>query len=222
MAFPWLSLVVCLLVIAQVLELIARGAFGNVLKVRQLESRKVYAMKVRAYYWLLMPHEFRSARVYITVLTIGYWCHKSLYKVINHLVDDTITYNVCESSTSASFPTVMWGSMFLIGRLQLAKSCASSPHSSFSDKLFLMLSNHLRLGLPLVLSPAPPSPSLSCPRILLLFNWYISIPLQPTFLHFLGYMWITWSFHGIVDLFMIYFSSDTISCWYSAHAFTKP
>ena len=62
--------------------------------------------------------------------------------------------------------------------LHLTRSCASSPDCSLFDKSFLMLSNHLRFGLPLLLSPAPPSPSLSCLRILIL----------PTFLHFLGYV----------------------------------
>ena len=52
-------------------------------------------------------------------------------------------------------------------RLHLTRSCASSP-----DKSFLKLSNHLCFGLPLlpIFSPAIPSPSLSCPHILLLFS----------------------------------------------------
>ena len=44
-------------------------------------------------------------------------------------------------------------SMFLMRRLHLTRSCASSPDSSLSDKSFLMLSNHLRFGLPLLLFP---------------------------------------------------------------------
>ena len=35
----------------------------------------------------------------------------------------------------------------------LTRSCASSPDNSFSDKSFLILSNHLRFGLPLLLFP---------------------------------------------------------------------
>ena len=38
-------------------------------------------------------------------------------------------------------------------RLHFARSCASSPENSLSDKSFLMLSNHLRYGLPLLLFP---------------------------------------------------------------------
>ena len=45
------------------------------------------------------------------------------------------------------------GSMFLLRRLNVTRSCASSPDNSLSDKSFLMLSNHLRFGLPLLLFP---------------------------------------------------------------------
>ena len=38
-------------------------------------------------------------------------------------------------------------------RLHLARSCASSLDNSLSDKSFMMLSNHLRFGLPLLLFP---------------------------------------------------------------------
>ena len=38
-------------------------------------------------------------------------------------------------------------------RLHLTQSCASSPDNSLSDKSLLMLSNHLRFGLPLLLFP---------------------------------------------------------------------
>ena len=60
--------------------------------------------------------------------------------------------------------------MYLVRRLHLGQSCASSPDNPLSDKSFLMLSNHLRFGLPLLLFPAPPSPSLSSLRIRLLFS----------------------------------------------------
>ena len=43
------------------------------------------------------------------------------------------------------------GSMFLMRRFQLIRHCVSSPDSYVSDKSFLMLSNHLRFGLPLLL-----------------------------------------------------------------------
>ena len=42
------------------------------------------------------------------------------------------------------------GSMF---RFHLSRSCSSSPDNSLSDKSFLMLSNHVRFGLPLRLFP---------------------------------------------------------------------
>ena len=47
------------------------------------------------------------------------------------------------------------GSMCLMRRLHLARSCASSIDNSLSDKSFLMLSNYmyLRFGLPLLLFP---------------------------------------------------------------------
>ena len=44
------------------------------------------------------------------------------------------------------------GSTFLMSRFPLIRHCVSSPGSSLSDKSFLMLSNHLRFGLPLLLS----------------------------------------------------------------------
>ena len=43
------------------------------------------------------------------------------------------------------------GSMCLMRRLHLARPCESSLDNSLSDKSFLMLSNHLRFGLPLFL-----------------------------------------------------------------------
>ena len=45
------------------------------------------------------------------------------------------------------------GSMFRMRRLHLTRSCASSPDNSLSDKSFLMLCNHLRFGLLLLLFP---------------------------------------------------------------------
>ena len=61
------------------------------------------------------------------------------------------------SSSSASFPTFMWGRCVL-RRLLLARSCASSPDNSRSDKSFLTLSNHLSFGLPLLLFPDTSNP----------------------------------------------------------------
>ena len=43
------------------------------------------------------------------------------------------------------------GSMCLVRRLHLDRSCASSSDNPLSDKSFLMLSIHLRFGLPLLL-----------------------------------------------------------------------
>ena len=48
------------------------------------------------------------------------------------------------------------GSMFLRRCLHLTRS--SSPYNSLSNKLFLMLSNHLRFGLPLLLFPGSSIP----------------------------------------------------------------
>ena len=47
------------------------------------------------------------------------------------------------------------GSMCLMRRLHLTRSCASSPDSSISNKSFLMLSNHLHFGHWLFLSFFP-------------------------------------------------------------------
>ena len=58
------------------------------------------------------------------------------------------SYSSSSSSSSASYPHFYVGSMCLLRRLHLARSCASSPDNSLSDKSFLMLSNHLRFGLP--------------------------------------------------------------------------
>ena len=77
-------------------------------------------------------------------------------------------------------------SVCLMRCLHLAQSCASSPDNSLSDKSFFMLSNHLRFGLHLLLSPAPPSPPLSCLRIRLLF----SIHAPTTSTYFPALCWI--------------------------------
>ena len=85
------------------------------------------------------------------------------------------------------------GSMFLMRHLHFARSCASSHDNSLSDKSFLMLSKHLRFDLPLLLFPAPPSPSLACPHILLQFSiicpyhfhllFCTFLHISPTFFH---------------------------------------
>ena len=63
------------------------------------------------------------------------------------------------------------------------------PGQSLSDKSFLMLSNHLRVGLPLLLFPGTSIPSLSCLRIHFLFSIHahfnllsaLSLAISPTF-----------------------------------------
>ena len=55
--------------------------------------------------------------------------------------------------------------MCLVRRLHLGRSCASSPDNSLSDKSFMMLSNHPRFCLPLLLFPGT----------------YIPITLLPTY-----------------------------------------
>ena len=51
------------------------------------------------------------------------------------------------------------GSMCLVRRLHLDRSCASSSDNPLSDKSFLMLSIHLRFGLPLLLFPGTSIPN---------------------------------------------------------------
>ena len=52
------------------------------------------------------------------------------------------------------FSTFKWGRCFLfMRRTHLTRSCASSPDNSLSDKSFLMLSNHFRFDLPVLLFP---------------------------------------------------------------------
>ena len=57
-----------------------------------------------------------------------------------------------EQKLSSFYPFPFYvGSMFLMRRFHLIRQCCSSPDSSLSDKSFLMLSNHLYFGLPLLL-----------------------------------------------------------------------
>ena len=51
------------------------------------------------------------------------------------------------------------GSMCLVRRLHLDRSCASSSDNPLSDKSLLMLSIHLRFGLPLLLFPGTSIPN---------------------------------------------------------------
>ena len=62
------------------------------------------------------------------------------------------------------------GSMSLTRRLHFAWSCASSLDNSLSNKLFLMLSNHLRFGLPLLLFPGTSIPITLLPTYSSLLN----------------------------------------------------
>ena len=55
------------------------------------------------------------------------------------------------------------GSMCLMRRLHLARSCASFLDNPLFDKSFLMLSNHLRFGLPLLLFPGTSIPTTLLP-----------------------------------------------------------
>ena len=75
---------------------------------------------------------------------------------------------------SSSFPTFMC----LMRCLHLARSCGSSFDNSLSDKSFLMLSSHLRFGLPLLLFRHH-----SLAYLFVFSSQYMPIPLQPTFLH---------------------------------------
>ena len=69
----------------------------------------------------------------------------------------------------ASFHFVC-GSMFLMRRFPLTRHCASSPDSSLSDKSFLVLSNHFRFGLPLLLFHDTSIAIIIYPHSILLFS----------------------------------------------------
>ena len=82
-------------------------------------------------------------------------------------------------------------SHFYVGSVFLKRDASielgrSSPDNSLSGKSFLMFLNHRRFGLPLLLSHALPSPSLSCPHIHLLF----SIHAHTTSTYFPALSWI--------------------------------
>ena len=74
--------------------------------------------------------------------------------------------------------------MFLMRHLQWTRSCASSPDNSLTNNLFLMLSNHLRFGLPLLIFPVTYI-SITRLAILLLFSIHAHTTSTFTFLHFL-------------------------------------
>ena len=86
-------------------------------------------------------------------------------------------------------------------RLHLAWPCASSPENSLSDKSFLMLSHHLRFGLPFLLFPG------TSITITLLatysFSQYMPTPLQPTFLHFIGHKTISGSSYKLLNIYIV-------------------
>ena len=64
-------------------------------------------------------------------------------------------------------------------RLHLARSSVSSLDNSLSDKSFLMLSNHLRFGLPLLLFPGTSIVITLLPTLFVFSSQYMPIPLQP-------------------------------------------
>ena len=70
--------------------------------------------------------------------------------------------------------------------LQRTRSCASSPDNSLTDNLLLMLSNHLRFGLPLLLFPVTYITITRLAILLLLFDLNACpYHFNFTFLHFL-------------------------------------
>ena len=101
-----------------------------------------------------------------------------------HLSVTTVQYSIL--LLPHLFPLYV-GSMCLMRRLHLARSCASSPDNSLSDKSFLMLSNHLLFGLPLLLFLGASIPITLFNYVFVFSSQYMPISLQPTFLHFLGY-----------------------------------
>ena len=72
------------------------------------------------------------------------------------------------------------------GRCQLIRHCVSSPDSYIADKCFLVLSNHLRFGHPLLLFHGT---SIyhhhSLAHTFFFSSQYMTMPLQTTFMHFL-------------------------------------
>ena len=62
------------------------------------------------------------------------------------------------------------GSMFLMRRLHLTRYCSSSTDSPFSDNSFLMLSNHLRFGIPLLIFPGTPITITLLPTLLFFYS----------------------------------------------------
>ena len=114
-------------------------------------------------------HGHRHSHIYRPLFIVN----AVVIDILIGLVSSTFVFtNNAIIISSASFSHFNVGSMCLVRRLHLARSCASSPDNVLSDKSFLMLSNHLRFGLPLLLFPAPPSPSLSCLSTRLLFSLY--------------------------------------------------
>ena len=74
------------------------------------------------------------------------------------------------------------GSMCLMTRLHFARSCVFSPNISLSDKSLLMLSNHLRFGLPLLRFPRHLHRHHSLAYVFVFTSQYMPIPLHPTFI----------------------------------------
>ena len=126
-------------------------------------------------------HKLRKAKRSGFELRLSFYCRAIiLHRVLHGLASVDYFQNVMPRLVPRPFPIVV-GSTFLVRRLHLTRSFASSPDSSPSDKSFLMLFNHLRFGIPLLLFQRT-SITISCPHILLLFS-----VCAHTFLHFLGY-----------------------------------
>ena len=69
------------------------------------------------------------------------------------------------------------GSIMFMRRIHWTRSCAPSPDNSLSDKSFLMLSNHLLFGLPLLRCPGT-SITITLAHVLFFSSQYMPIPLQ--------------------------------------------
>ena len=85
------------------------------------------------------------------------------------------------------------GSMFRMTRLHLTRSCSSSTDNSLPDKSFLMLSNHVRFGLPLLFFPGT---SIA----ITLLPTYSSSPLNTCPCHF---NLLSWTFLDISPFFAV-------------------
>ena len=105
-------------------------------------SHHSYKIQINTFTYLLYCSRTLCHRCQVDIQshTVGDFCHRD-----PHIISVLLLFLI--------FSHFYVGSMCLIRLLHLARSCASSLDNSLSDKSFLILSNHLRFGLPLLLFP---------------------------------------------------------------------